>query len=198
MGTTQKIRNIITVSGVTGSGKTSIVRKFLEMNPDAKMIKSYTSRGSRESDLLGEYEYNVSNEYFKKHKDEFLWTAQAHGNTYGTKLSSILEALLEPVPHVMILVPQVLEFIRGMIIRLSSSEQILSFYILSPDKTELRRRLSARKDDQVATWKRLIDAKNAKENDSMALKSDIPYIFLTNDEPGIGPTLVAQEISEFI
>ena len=63
---------IFTITGSSGVGKTSIARKFLESQPKAAIIKSYGTRSFRDSDLPGEYEYNVSAEEMKNRESEFL------------------------------------------------------------------------------------------------------------------------------
>ncbi len=47
---------LISFTGVSGSGKSTIVRKLLE-DPAFHIVTSTTTRPPRESDIHGEYEY---------------------------------------------------------------------------------------------------------------------------------------------
>lgn len=169
---------IITITGASGVGKTTIVKRFLAARPGAKLITSFTTRSLRPSDLPDEYEYNVPAEEFEKRHDEFLWVVRAHGNLYGTSKKSVLEAFGPSSPAdlwLMILTPEAIPLLR--------EYRIAHFYVLSPSDKELKKRLSARGDDESAVQKRVDDC---KEWNRAALQSDIPYIFLSNNEPTVG------------
>lgn len=192
---TKTVPRIITISGTTGSGKTTIARKLMQLKTDAQMVISYTTRGPRESDLPGEYQYNVPLDYFEQHKDEFLWVVTAHGNIYGTTKASIKEALASSKSWLMILIPPAVELLRNSVKEFVGSDQpVLSFYILSPGEKELQRRLINRKDSVKTIQKRLEEVKRAESYDKLAWESDIPYTFLTNNDPNTGSQKAAQKI----
>lgn len=65
----KKIR-IITFTGPSGAGKTTIVGELLKNHSECKMILSLTSREPRDSDLPGEYRCKVTNEEFLR-RDRF-------------------------------------------------------------------------------------------------------------------------------
>lgn len=178
---------IITITGASGVGKTTIAKRFLEMMPCAKLVTSFTTRSPRPSDLPGEYEYNMPEEELKRRRDEFLWVVSVHGNLYGTSKKSVMGALAlssAADSWLMMLTPEVIPQLRKYISGLEGDKRrIAPFYVLSPSDEELRKRLSARGDDEGTVQKRINDC---KKWDRDAIQSDIPYIFLTNNEPTTG------------
>lgn len=187
---------IVTLTGASGVGKTSIVRELLKdlCHIGGKVMISYTTRAPRESDLPGEYCY-VSDAEFNVIRAEgrFLWTVEVHGARHGTLTGSVLGALFASAsdsvsssvsaPRVvsfMLLVPDVLErlweFGRGIV----PNPAITSFYVLAPPPEVLRARLLMRGDGAAAIDGRLRDCARWDEE---AKTSRIPYIFITNDGP---------------
>lgn len=173
---------IVTLTGASGVGKTSIVREVLK-DPRAfggRVLISYTTRPPRESDLPGEYRH-VSGEEFRAIRAEgrFLWTVDVHGVRYGTLKSSVLDALYAPQAiSFMILVPDVLERLRVFGRTAMPNPPILSFYILSPSPAVLAERLTARGDEESAIARRL---KDCERWDADAAASGIPYIVIENN-----------------
>ncbi|MDP2598419.1 MAG: hypothetical protein Q8P49_01160 [Candidatus Liptonbacteria bacterium] len=170
---------IITLTGASGAGKTSIARKLIELIPELKLVLSLTTRDPKPSDLPGEYRSNVPMGEFESRKDEFLWVTKiVHGNRYGTLKSDVDSALASPQPHIMILVPECVGLLRDYI---KNKDAVVHFYLLSPSEDELRRRLQGRGDDEAAVEKRIAEC---KKWDEAAPHSGIPYYFLWNDKPG--------------
>jgi len=74
------------VSAPSGTGKTTLVEKLVEVLPDLTMSRSYTSRVARAGEADG-VDYNfVSREQFEgmASRGEFLEWADVFGNLYGT------------------------------------------------------------------------------------------------------------------
>lgn len=188
--------NIFTITGSSGAGKTTIIKRFMKKVPGARLVVSLTTRLQRPSDLPGEYEYNVALEEFERRKNEFLWIVSAHGNTYGTLRASVEEAVISSgPPHLMLLVPESVELLRSELSKFPDFEQkTTSFYLLSPMERELRRRLTERDGDSRQVQKRIDDC---KKWDLAALESDTPYIFLTNYEPDVGIEKAVQQMLLF-
>jgi len=186
---------IITITGASGAGKSTITRALLEKNPSSRLITSFTTRPPRESDIAGEYECNLSPEFFAD-KDNFLWVIQAHGNIYGTTKDSVREALSSDGLCFMLLAPEVIPVLRGAVAEQSGKDTMVeSFYVLSPNAKELERRLYARGETTVLVQKRVSDCKKWNEE---ALASDIPYIFISNDKPGVGIDNAIEQMLVFV
>ncbi|MEK7498337.1 MAG: hypothetical protein AAB611_00550 [Patescibacteria group bacterium] len=186
---------IVTITGASGVGKTSIIKRFLEVRPCARLIQSTTSRSARPSDLDGEYEYGVAVNDFEKHKDDFLWMATAHGNHYATRRKSVSEIWLRResfCPGCMILVPHVLPLLRNYLV---DCDRLVSFYVLSPSEEELRRRLTVRGDDEATIQRRIDDC---KKWGAEALRADIPYVFLSNNESDVGIEMAVEQMCVFL
>lgn len=66
-------KKIITFTGASGAGKTTMVKELLK-NPQFGLVPSITTRNSRLSDLPGEYEYITDTEFdWLKCWDAFVW-----------------------------------------------------------------------------------------------------------------------------
>jgi len=166
---------IITFTGPSGAGKTTIVGEFLKNHSECKMILSLTSRYPRYSDLPGEYKCKVSNEEFLRRgrKGEFIWIANFHGNTYGTRLADVNKALNSKRLFLMQITPDSVKRLRA-----HAPGNILSVFILPPDEKELRRRLWKRGELSNDIDKRIADCAKWEEE---ATESWIPYEFIRND-----------------
>lgn len=94
---------ILTLSGVTASGKTSIAGELVK-DQEFKMLVSSTTRNRRGNDLPGEYVYLTDDE-FTRQEDSFLWINDYGGTRYGTKREDLETALQADYTSIMILVP---------------------------------------------------------------------------------------------
>lgn len=168
---------IITITGPSGVGKTTIVGELLKKSPNWKLIVSLTSRGPRSSDLPGEYRCEVPLDEFlwRDRRGEFIWTENVHGNTYGTLLADIANALKSENLSVMQIVPDSVKQLR-----VYAPGRVLSFFIFPPGEEELRRRLAGpgRKEFPEEIERRIADCKKWEKE---ALSSGIPYEFVRND-----------------
>ena len=118
----------------------------------------------------------------------------AHGNSYGTIKKSVTKALAYLDPRILILVPEAVEIIREYYSKWEKLlELIVSFYVLSPGEEELQRRLAGRGQEEIQ--KRIDDC---AKWDEIALSSDIPYIFLKNNEPEIGIEKAVKQMEMFL
>lgn len=175
------VPQIFTFTGASGSGKSTLV-KFLLQEKGYKLILSSTTRQPRASDLPGEYEYLDAAEFIdgaglvhnEKISGDFLWTKEYAGNHYGTRKEVVDKALQSPYVSMMILVPEVLPYLLGY----AGKEKVLPFYIRSPPESILQTRLEKRGETSETIERRIEESRNW---DEQAERSDIPYVFITNN-----------------
>ncbi len=175
---------IITLTGASGAGKTTIARELLEKIPiNSQMVPSHTIRKLRKprpTDLPSEYKH-VTRFWFwlLKVTGAFLWTVYPHGNSYGTTKRWVAKALKDNNEvYIMILFSDAVKNLREFALEKSILGQVYSFYIYSPSQEVLRKRLEKRGDSLEEIEKRLSDC---LKWDQDALNSGIPYEFVKND-----------------
>src|SRR5688500_19828950 len=74
------------ISAASGTGKTTLAERLVQILPNLRMSRSYTSRPARAGERDG-LDYNfVSRAHFEAMlaRDEFLELADVFGNIYGT------------------------------------------------------------------------------------------------------------------
>ncbi len=86
---------LVVVSGPSGVGKSTVVKKLLRLDKNLKVSVSTTTRPPRPGESDGEHYFFVSREEFDKRvkKDDFLEWATVHGDYYGTPLGWLKEEL---------------------------------------------------------------------------------------------------------
>lgn len=166
---------IITLTGASGAGKSSIAKEVLVRLPETKLVTSTTTRVARPSDLPGEYEYIAPLDFAKAHtNNEFLWAVYTFGNHYGTRRSVVDEIVHDPdAIGLMLLVEPSVMILRGY-----AGSAVLSFYIVSPSFEVLEARLRGRGDDKEAIKRRVFECVG---QDEKALKSNVYDIYVRND-----------------
>jgi len=84
---------LVVISGPSGVGKSTVVKRLFEIFPKLKMSISATTRPPRPMEKNGkDYFFLKEKEFFEKEKDgEFLEWAKVHGFYYGTPSSFIKE-----------------------------------------------------------------------------------------------------------
>ena len=164
---------IITFTGDSGSGKSTLAKELLTRRPSRfSLITSTTSRDSRETDLLGEYEPLTSDEFETLAlRNPFLWSTSFAGNNYGTKKEYVDSALASQYRSLMILVPSVVPILRDY----AQDHNVLSFFCKTPPIDVLRTRMRERGDREESIERRLSGIGRWEEE---ARASDIPYIFV--------------------
>lgn len=92
-----KNKKLFVISGSSGVGKGTVLKGFLERNPDFYITISHTTRPKREGEIEGVNYFFISKEEFMKsiENNEFLEWAEFSSNYYGTKIESIQKGLAE-------------------------------------------------------------------------------------------------------
>ena len=79
------------ISGPSGAGKTSILRRVLECDPGVRFSVSHTTRAPRSGEIEGQDYCFVDEERFRQliDQDAFLEWADYQGNLYGTSREAV-------------------------------------------------------------------------------------------------------------
>lgn len=146
---------IITLTGVSGTGKSTIVEAQLKSLPGlAGLVLSTTTRQRRPGDLFGEYEYLSREKFYAlREAGDFLWTTEAGGELYGTR-KSILGASAEDKVWLMILTPDTVPILKGYM-----GKAAFSFYIDPPSEDMLRKRMQRRGDSEESIERRILQGR---------------------------------------
>lgn len=86
---------LVLISGVSGSGKDTVIKRMLKKDLDLKYFPSFTTRDKRPYEEDGVDYFFVSKEKFKKmiENNEFFEYSIHHNNYYGTARSVIESSL---------------------------------------------------------------------------------------------------------
>lgn len=168
---------VLTLTGPSGTGKTSIARQLLTELPHASLLRSYTTRNPRSSDLPGEYEYVTQDAFDRMQREgKFEWTADLTGTRYGTRREDLFIAIQHPTnAWISILVPERVPTILAVARELKNSNNVKAFFILPPSGSILEDRMRVRGDKPDD-----IDKRRAVDSswEDAARMSRLPYIFI--------------------
>jgi guanylate kinase len=164
---------LLIVSAPSGAGKTTLVERLVELLPNLKMSRSYTSRRARHGETDG-VDYNfVSRERFEAMiaADEFLEWADVFGNLYGTCASDTERVLAGGDDVVLVIDVQGARQVR------SRSGPAATIFVMPPSYEVLERRLRGRSQDSEAAIQRRLQV----ARDEVAAFAEYDYI-VVNDE----------------
>lgn len=144
------------VSAASGTGKTTLVERLVQILPNLRLSRSYTSRPARQGERDG-VDYNfISRSEFEARRDEgdFLEWADVFGNYYGTAAADV-EALLADGQDVVLVID-----VQGARQVKARDVDHTSIFVLPPSFAVLEQRLRGRsKDDEGAMQRRLATAR---------------------------------------
>lgn len=145
---------LIVISAPSGSGKTTIAKAIMKLNPSLGFSVSATTRRKRENELEGRDYFFLTDEEFQRRADagEFIETEEVYpGKFYGT-LKSEVERLLSNGHDVLFDV----DVKGGLAIKKQFPEACLIF-IKAPSSEALEARLRGRKTEDAATIQKRLD-----------------------------------------
>ena len=164
---------LFVVSAPSGTGKTTIVERLVQVVPDLAMSRSYTSRPARVGESDG-VDYNfVTRQRFEDMAagDEFLEWANVFGNLYGTCAADVERHLAGGGDLVLVIDVQGARQVR------LRCRDTVGVFMLPPSFGILERRLRGRsKDSEGAIQRRLQTAR-----DEVAGFVEYDYV-IVNDE----------------
>lgn len=161
------------VAAPSGAGKSSLVNAVLAEDSTLRLSISYTTRAPRDGETDGREYHFVDRDRFLdlRDADEFLESAEVHGNFYGTSRRQIAEGLAAGSDIVLEIDWQGARQVRALF------ADTVGIFILPPSMDELARRLRGRGKDSEATIARRL----ANARDEIAHVGEFDYVIINND-----------------
>jgi guanylate kinase len=148
---------LFVVSAPSGTGKTTVVERLVEVCPGLRQSRSFTSRTARRGERGG-VDYNfVSREVFDRmiERGQFLEWADVFGNRYGTGRQETEDRLASGTDLVLVIDVQGARQVR------ERASEAVSVFVLPPSFEALERRLRERcQDAEDAIARRLTTARS--------------------------------------
>ena len=137
---------LLVVSGPSGVGKGTIVKRIMENDPSIVFSVSATTRAPREGEVNHrDYHFVTEAEYDELvAQDAFLEHAEVHGHRYGT-LKSEVEKRIADGQNVLLDIDT-----QGALQVMDKASDAVSVFILPPSFQELERRLRGRQTETEA------------------------------------------------
>lgn len=149
-------KKLFVISGSSGVGKGTVLKGFLEKNPNFMLSISCTTRAPRKGEVDGVNYFFLSKEEFQNciDNDKFLEWAEFAGNRYGTKKKYIKQCLEEGKDIILEIDTQ-----GALQVKKQMPEAVLIF-ICPPSLETLENRLRGRHtEDEATIQKRLQEVK---------------------------------------
>ncbi|MEA4997943.1 MAG: guanylate kinase [Candidatus Limiplasma sp.] len=147
---------LLIISGPSGTGKGTLVKKLMENDPSIRFSCSVTTRAPRTGEIDGIHYHFIDDAAYDRllAEDEFLEHATVHAHRYGT-LKREVETQLSAGKNVLLDIDP-----QGAISVMNRVADYVSVFILPPSFNALRVRLHTRNtDDPVEIERRLRNAR---------------------------------------
>ena len=147
---------LFVVSAPSGTGKTTIVERLVQVVPDLRLSRSYTSRAARPGETDGvDYNFITRNRFEEMvAADAFLEWADVFGNLYGTCADDAEREIAAGGDLVLVIDVQGARKVRA------HGLPMIGIFVLPPSFEILEQRLRGRsKDEETAIARRLITAR---------------------------------------
>ena len=172
------------VSAPSGTGKTTLVERLVQVLPNLRMSRSYTSRPARDGEQNG-VDYNfISRGEFERRINacDFLEWADVFGNLYGTAAADV-EQMLNGGQDVVLVID-----VQGARQVKSRGVDHTAIFVMPPSFQTLEERLRGRSKDSDEEMQRRLETARGEASSYV----DYDYV-VVNDE--LEPTVVRlQEI----
>jgi guanylate kinase len=141
------------VSAPSGTGKTTLVERLVQVVPGLHMSRSYTSRAARVGEHDGADYHFISRERFERMVSEgaFLEWADVFGNYYGTCAADTDTVLSRGDDVVLVIDVQGARKVRG------SGLETVGIFVLPPSSSVLEQRLRGRSKDSEEQIRRRLE-----------------------------------------
>lgn len=165
---------LIVVSGFSGAGKGTVMKRLMEKySDDYALSVSMTTRGPRTGEVNGQHYFFVSREQFEKTiaEEGLIEHAQYCGNYYGTP-KAYVEKQLAAGKNVILEIE-----IQGALLVKEKNPDTLLLFVTPPSAEELKKRLVGRGTETMEE----INARLTRAIDEAPIMEKYDYIVI-NDE----------------
>jgi len=172
------------VSAPSGTGKTTLVERLVQMLPNLRMSRSYTSRHARAGERDGVDYHFISRESFEQRVRDhgFLEWADVFGNYYGTAAADVERLIIDGQDVVLVIDVQGAQQVKA------RGFDHTAIFILPPSFEVLEQRLRGRSKDSEEQMQRRLTTARAEASSYV----DYDYVVVNDD---LEPTVVRlQEI----
>jgi len=144
----------VILAAPSGTGKTTIARRLLELRPDVGFSVTCTTRQPRQAELDGVDYFFLAEEKFESKVDdgEFAEHALVHGKRYGTLRSEIARLMAAGKNPIMTI------DVQGAVQFVQAFPEAVLIFLLPPSAVELLGRLSGRGSESLATLTTRVDS----------------------------------------
>ena len=149
----KRIGMLLIVSGPSGAGKGTLIKKLMDGDPSIRFSCSATTRAPRTGEMDGVHYHFLNDAEYDRllAEDAFLEHATVHGNRYGTLKKEVDEHLAGGMHVLLDIDPQ------GALSVMKKVEDYVSIFILPPSFRALRARLHTRNTDDSAEIERRLN-----------------------------------------
>jgi guanylate kinase len=165
---------LIVISGPSGVGKDTILRRLFQLAPELKYSVSYTARPPRPGEIDGQSYTFVTEDEFKRliEAKEFLEWAQVYDQYYGTSRKRVEDALARGEDIILKIDVQGAAFVK------KRKPDALFIFITPPSTEELLQRLTGRNTESPAALERrqreaLVELGLAKDYEHVVCNRDV-------------------------
>ncbi len=165
---------LIVISGPSGVGKDTILRRLFQLAPQLKYSVSYTTRPPRPGEIDGQSYTFVTEDEFKRliEAKEFLEWAQVYDQYYGTSRKRVEDALARGEDIILKIDVQGAAFVK------KRKPDALFIFITPPSTEELLQRLTGRNTESPTALERrqreaLVELGLAKDYEHVVCNRDV-------------------------
>jgi guanylate kinase len=170
---TDPAAKVFVITGPSGVGKGTLIKKLLERVPDLALSVSATTRQPREGEEHGRDYHFLTEEQFRERRDagDFLEFASYSGNHYGT-LNSELQRCLDKGRSVVLEIE-----VQGATQVRAAKPDSVQIFIAPPDPAVLRQRLRGRGTDSPEA----IDKRLQVAEQELGAQDDFDFLIVNDD-----------------